>query len=106
MPGESWEDPQCVEAIKIARENIGDLKLKSDGDYVVPKHLRMNAQQKRAQLEGLETKVRAQLTLAYTQQFMSFCWEKYFHYSRTDHHHLYCCYTTEMHYAGFQSMKP
>lgn len=59
MPGETWEDPHCVEAIKIARENIGDLKLKSDGDYVVPKHLRMNAQQKRAQLVGLETKVRA-----------------------------------------------
>lgn len=57
MPGENWEDPQCVEAIRIARENIGDLKLKSDGDYVVPKHLRMNAQQKRAQLMGLEKKV-------------------------------------------------
>lgn len=59
MPGEKWEDPQCVAAIRKARENIGDLKLKSDGDYVVPKHLRMNAQQKRAQLIGLETKVRA-----------------------------------------------
>lgn len=57
MPGESWEDPQCVEAIRRARENIGDLKLKSDEDYVMPKNLRMNAEQKRAQLIGLETKV-------------------------------------------------
>lgn len=70
MPGESWEDPQCVEAIKIARENIGDLKLKSDGDYVVPKHLRMNAQQKRAQLIGLETQVHAD-SLTHTQQCLA-----------------------------------
>lgn len=62
MPGEKWEDPHCVEAIKIARENIGDLKLKSDGNYVVPKHLRMNAQQKRAQLMELEKKVCASMS--------------------------------------------
>lgn len=78
MPGENWEDPQCVEAISIARENIGDLKLKSDGDYVVPKHLRMNAQQKRAQLIGLETKVRANTSQLhpYAHQFMSFSYGK------------------------------
>lgn len=62
-PGESWEDPQCVEAIRRARENIGDLKLKSDEDYVMPKNLRMNAEQKRAQLISLETKVYSHILL-------------------------------------------
>lgn len=56
-PDEDCEDPQDVEAIRIARETIGDLKLKSAKDYDVPKHLRMNPEGKREQLKGLEEKV-------------------------------------------------
>lgn len=51
------EDPQDVEAIRVATETIGDLKLKSAKDYNVPKHLRMNPEGKREQLKGLEKKV-------------------------------------------------
>ena len=56
-PEEDYEDPQIVQAIREAKENIGDLKLKSDKDYIVPKHLRMNAEKKRAQLMNLEEHV-------------------------------------------------
>lgn len=56
-PSENCEDLQYVEAIREAKENIGDLKLKSAKDYTVPKHLRMNAERTRAQLIGLEKNV-------------------------------------------------
>lgn len=46
-----------MQAIREAKENIGDLKLKSDKDFTVPKHLRMNAERKRAELIGLEENV-------------------------------------------------
>lgn len=46
-----------MQAIREAKENIGDRKLKSDKDFTVPKHLRMNAERKRAELIGLEEKV-------------------------------------------------
>ncbi|GLD56738.1 cilia- and flagella-associated protein 44-like protein, partial [Lates japonicus] len=53
-PDQNCEDPRDVQAIREAKENIGDLKLKSDKDFTVPKHLRMNAERKRAELIGLE----------------------------------------------------
>lgn len=56
-PSEDCEDPQYVEAIREAKENIGDLKLKSAKDFTVPKHLRMNAEKKRAQLREVEENV-------------------------------------------------
>lgn len=56
-PDEDCEDPQDVEAIGLAKQTIGDLKLKSAKDYDVPKHLRMNPEGKREQLKGLEEKV-------------------------------------------------
>lgn len=56
-PSENCEDLQYVEAIREAKENVGDLKLKSAKDYTVPKHLRMNAERTRAQLIGLEKNV-------------------------------------------------
>lgn len=58
-PSENCEDPQDVQAIREARESIGDLKLKSAKDFTVPKHLRMNTERKRAQLIGLEENVHA-----------------------------------------------
>lgn len=46
-----------MQAIVEAKENIGDLKLKSARDFTVPVHLRVNAERKRAELEGLEENV-------------------------------------------------
>lgn len=39
-----------VAAIKEAEENMGDYKLKSSSDYVVPDHLRMNTEKARIKL--------------------------------------------------------
>ncbi|XP_045922375.1 cilia- and flagella-associated protein 44 isoform X1 [Micropterus dolomieu] len=61
-PNEDCEDPQDVQAINEAKENIGDLKLKSAKDFTVPKHLRMNAERKRAELIGLEENIRERQT--------------------------------------------
>ncbi|XP_056336376.1 cilia- and flagella-associated protein 44 [Danio aesculapii] len=56
-PSEDYEDPQDVEGIRAARENLGDCKLKSAEDFTVPEHLRMNVEKKRAQLLELERKI-------------------------------------------------
>ncbi|XP_050928726.1 cilia- and flagella-associated protein 44 [Lates calcarifer] len=61
-PDQNCEDPRDVQAIREAKENIGDLKLKSDKDFTVPKHLRMNAERKRAELIGLEENIREKQT--------------------------------------------
>ncbi|XP_026153925.1 cilia- and flagella-associated protein 44 isoform X2 [Mastacembelus armatus] len=61
-PDENWEDPQVVQAIQEAKENIGDLKLKSAKDFTVPKHLRTNAEKKRRELRDLELKIREKQT--------------------------------------------
>lgn len=37
-------------AIKEAKENMGDYKLKSATDYIVPDHLRMNTEKARIKL--------------------------------------------------------
>lgn len=47
-----------MQAIHEAKENIGDLKLKSAKDFTVPIHLRMNTERKRAELIGLEENVK------------------------------------------------
>lgn len=57
-PKENCEDPQDVQAIREAKENIGDFKLKSAKDFVVPKHLRMNCERKTAEMITLETNVK------------------------------------------------
>jgi len=56
-PNKDSEDLQDVQAIREAKENIGDLKLKSDKTFTLPKHLRMNAERKRTELIGLEENV-------------------------------------------------
>ncbi|XP_030833850.1 cilia- and flagella-associated protein 44 isoform X2 [Strongylocentrotus purpuratus] len=53
-PPEDYEDPADVSAIKEAQDHMGDFKLKTAKDYVVPEHLRMNALKKRNQLLTLE----------------------------------------------------
>uniref|UniRef100_A0A4W3IB69 Cilia- and flagella-associated protein 44 n=1 Tax=Callorhinchus milii TaxID=7868 RepID=A0A4W3IB69_CALMI len=55
-PDEDYEDPKDVAAIKEAKENMGDFKLKTAPNYTVPEHLRMNAEKKRNQLIILEQK--------------------------------------------------
>ncbi|XP_074652110.1 cilia- and flagella-associated protein 44-like isoform X2 [Tubulanus polymorphus] len=49
-PDDDYEDPADVAAIKEAQENMGDYKLKTAPDYVVPDHLRMNAEKARNRL--------------------------------------------------------
>lgn len=71
-PDENYEDPQDVQAIHEAKENIGDLKLKSAKDFTVPIHLRMNAERKRAELIGLEQNVMQQLIHNINFQYIMF----------------------------------
>lgn len=52
-PDEDYQDPKDVAAIKEARENMGDYKLKTAKDYVVPESQRVNAEKKRIQLLNL-----------------------------------------------------
>ncbi|XP_077051647.1 cilia- and flagella-associated protein 44 [Siphateles boraxobius] len=56
-PSEDYEDPKDVEAIRLAKEKMGDFKLKSAKDFTVPEHLRMNVDKKRVQLMELEKKI-------------------------------------------------
>jgi len=44
MIDDDYEDPEDVAAIKYAQDNMGDYKLKTADDYVVPDHLRMNVE--------------------------------------------------------------
>ena len=48
-------------AIKEARENMGDYKLKTAKDYVVPESQRVNAEKKRIQLLNLLDQVKVAL---------------------------------------------
>ena len=49
-PDENADDPRDIEAINYAKKNIGDYKLKSDANYVVPEDEHVNASQKRKQM--------------------------------------------------------
>ncbi|XP_061656412.1 cilia- and flagella-associated protein 44-like [Syngnathoides biaculeatus] len=57
-PMKNCEDPRDVQAICEAKENIGDLKLKTDKNFTVPKHLRMSADRKKAEITDLEGNIR------------------------------------------------
>ncbi|KAG7258930.1 hypothetical protein CRUP_033857 [Coryphaenoides rupestris] len=57
-PHEAGADPAETLALQQARDNMGDFKLKTDRDYTVPEHLRVNADKKRAELVALEEQVR------------------------------------------------
>lgn len=56
-PADDYEDPADVAAIREARANMGDYKLKSSPDYVVPDELRMNTEKARYRLIQLREKV-------------------------------------------------
>ncbi|XP_014776510.1 cilia- and flagella-associated protein 44, partial [Octopus bimaculoides] len=49
-PADDYEDPNDLAAIKEAKENMGDYKLKTAEDYVVPDLLRMNTNKARLKL--------------------------------------------------------
>ncbi|XP_029636432.1 cilia- and flagella-associated protein 44-like [Octopus sinensis] len=49
-PADDYEDPNDLAAIKEAKENMGDYKLKTAEDYVVPDLLRMNTTKARLKL--------------------------------------------------------
>ncbi|KAL4169004.1 hypothetical protein KRP22_009933 [Phytophthora ramorum] len=53
-PGEDADDPRDVVAIAFAQRNMGDYKLKTAADYVVPEHQRVNAVKKLRQIALLE----------------------------------------------------
>ncbi|XP_061484299.1 cilia- and flagella-associated protein 44 [Rhineura floridana] len=56
-PSDNYEDPQDVENIKQAQENMGDFKLKTATNYKIPEHMRMNADKKTNQLASLEVAI-------------------------------------------------
>jgi WD40 repeat protein len=53
-PSEDAEDPRDVRAIAYAEANMGDYKLKTADNYVVPEEQRVNADKKRRQMILLE----------------------------------------------------
>ncbi|XP_054613541.1 cilia- and flagella-associated protein 44-like [Dunckerocampus dactyliophorus] len=61
-PHKDCEDPRDVQAIYEAKENIGDLKLKTDKNFTVPKHLRMSADKKKAEMIALEDNIHEKQT--------------------------------------------
>ena len=62
-PDLNYEDPMDLAAIKEAQENMGDFKLKSAKDYIVPEKERVNADKKRGQLMELKEQVSLSLRL-------------------------------------------
>ncbi|XP_061656400.1 cilia- and flagella-associated protein 44-like isoform X3 [Syngnathoides biaculeatus] len=61
-PHKDCEDPRDVQAIFEAEESIGDLKLKTDKNFTVPKHLRMSANRKKVEMINLEDNIREKQT--------------------------------------------
>nr|XP_057920871.1 cilia- and flagella-associated protein 44-like isoform X2 [Doryrhamphus excisus] len=61
-PHKDCEDPRDVQAIYEAKETIGDLKLKTDKNFTVPKHLRMSGDKKKAEMIALEDNIREKQT--------------------------------------------
>ncbi|KAJ0410991.1 hypothetical protein ATCC90586_007145 [Pythium insidiosum] len=56
-PGEDSDDPRDLVAIAFAQRNMGDYKLKTAPNYVVPEEQRVNTAKKRRQMALLEEKM-------------------------------------------------
>ncbi|TMW57715.1 hypothetical protein Poli38472_014318 [Pythium oligandrum] len=56
-PGEDADDPRDLVAIAFAQRNMGDYKLKTESNYVVPEDQRVNAAKKRRQMALLEERI-------------------------------------------------
>ena len=63
-------DPEETAAMERAQANLGDYKLKSAADYVVPKHLRVSTESKRRQLVLLRNWVSCGSTCRYSYMYM------------------------------------
>ena len=50
-------DPEDARLLEKARENLGDYKLKTASDYVVPEHQRVTTKSKRKQLMMMRAQV-------------------------------------------------
>lgn len=71
-PDDDYEDPADIKKIKEAQENMGDYKLKTAKDYVVPDHLRMNVEKARGRLLILKDAVSACFSLSVLQIAISY----------------------------------
>ena len=69
-PDDKYVDPADVAELEKARNHMGDYKLKTDEDYVVPEHLRINADKKRRQMILLEEAVYA-IKMGYNDRFLA-----------------------------------
>ena len=56
-PDDKIDDPEEARLLEQAKENLGDYKLKTASDYVVPEHQRMTTTSKRQQLTMLRSQV-------------------------------------------------
>lgn len=56
-PGDDYEDPKDVQAIKEAQVFMGDFNLKTAPDYKIPEHMRINAAKKEEELGQLDSMV-------------------------------------------------
>lgn len=56
-PDKNVDDPMDVAAVQYAERNMGDYKLKSDPNYVVPENQRVNAERKKRQMVLLQESV-------------------------------------------------
>ena len=56
-PGKGEEDPEEAALVEQFKANMGDYKLKTAGDYVVPKHQRVTFSKKRQSLLLLRNQV-------------------------------------------------
>ena len=56
-PPANYSDPVDLEAIEVAKNTIGDYKLKDDPHYIAPEEERMNATKKRRQLLLLQNEI-------------------------------------------------
>uniref|UniRef100_A0A671DQ09 Cilia- and flagella-associated protein 44 n=1 Tax=Rhinolophus ferrumequinum TaxID=59479 RepID=A0A671DQ09_RHIFE len=54
-PGDDYEDPKDVQAIKEAQVYMGDFNLKTAPDYKIPEHMRINAAKKKEELGQLDS---------------------------------------------------
>ena len=69
-PSPKAEDPKDLAAIDYAKKNMGDCKLKTDDDYVVPEDQRINAEKKRRQMVLLEESIHA-IKMGYNQRYLA-----------------------------------
>jgi cilia- and flagella-associated protein 44 len=64
------EDPDDLAAIEDTRTNLGDYKLKTAANYVVPEDQRVNAEKKKRQMVLLEESIHS-IKMGYNQRFLA-----------------------------------